>query len=39
MHKRAFEDAVGRPPEDYDEVREWFDGKAPEGAPTLEDYL
>ena len=33
-HKRDFTAAVGRPPESYDEVREWFDGDLADGEPT-----
>lgn len=38
MHKREFETMFGRPPEDYDEVREKLgDGPADE-LTTLDDY-
>lgn len=37
-HKREFKEAVGRPAEDYEEVREWADGNLPGDVATLERY-
>ena len=38
MHRREFKERYGRPPEDYDEVREALGGDPPGDAATLADF-
>lgn len=37
-HRREFRERFGRPPEDYDEVRDAFGGEPPGDVATLGDF-